>query len=238
MLSWSRIVVFVAAAAAAAGTARLGLWQLDRAEQKLRAQAEIDRRERLPPLTLAELARQPAQLAAQRQRRAEVEGRWLNRWTLYLDNRAMDGRAGFIVLTPLALDDGSALLVERGWVARDFHDRTRVPPPPDEPGRVQVHGRIVDGPARVFEFDSAARGAIRQNVDLRELARETGLDLRPVSLRQTGPHPSALLRDWPRPDSGVAKNHGYAFQWFALCALIVFLYVWFQVLRPRRRSDA
>lgn len=126
MLSWSRIVVFVAAAAAAAGTARLGLWQLDRAEQKLRAQAEIDRRERLPPLTLAELARQPAQLAAQRQRRAEVEGRWLNRWTLYLDNRAMDGRAGFIVLTPLALDDGSALLVERGWVARDFHDRTRV----------------------------------------------------------------------------------------------------------------
>lgn len=238
MLSWPRVVIFVAAAAAAAGTARLGLWQLDRAEQKLRAQAEIEQRQQMPPLGLAEIARQPSQLAGQLQRRAELEGRWLDQWTLFLDNRAMDGRAGFIVLTPLALDDGSALLVERGWIPRDFQDRSRVRPPPDEPGRVQVHGRIVDGPARVFEFESAASGAIRQNVDLRELARETGLDLRPVSLRQTGPHPSALLRDWPRPDTGVAKNHGYAFQWFALCALILCLYVWFQVLRPRRRPDA
>jgi surfeit locus 1 family protein len=37
----------------------------------------------------------------------------------------------------------------------------------------------------------------------------------------------------------VGKHHGYAFQWFALSALIAGLYVWFQLLRPRlaRRSD-
>lgn len=237
MLAWSRIVIFLAAATAAAGTARLGWWQLDRAQQKQRAQAEIVQRQALTPLALNELARTPTQVTDQLQRRAELQGQWLARHTLYLDNRAMDGRAGFIVLTPLALDDGTALLVERGWVGRHFQDRSIVPPPPEEPGRITVQGRIVDGPTRVFEFEPAASGAIRQNVDLRELARETGLDLRPVSLRQTGPQPSPLLRDWPRPDAGVYKNHGYAFQWFALSALILFLYVWFQILRPRRRAD-
>ncbi len=45
-----------------------------------------------------------------------------------------------------------------------------------------------------------------------------------------------LLRDWPQPDAGVAKHYGYAFQWFALCGLIIALYVWFQILAPRRRK--
>ena len=37
-----------------------------------------------------------------------------------------------------------------------------------------------------------------------------------------------LQRDWDAPDTGVDKHHGYAFQWFALCALLVGLYAWFQ----------
>ena len=38
------------------------------------------------------------------------------------------------------------------------------------------------------------------------------------------------------PAADVHKHYGYAFQWFALCALIVGLYVWFQLIRPRRRA--
>jgi surfeit locus 1 family protein len=32
----------------------------------------------------------------------------------------------------------------------------------------------------------------------------------------------------------VQKHYGYAFQWFALSALIIGLYAWFQLPRPRR----
>ena len=39
-----------------------------------------------------------------------------------------------------------------------------------------------------------------------------------------------------RPAAGVDKHHGYAFQWFALCALTAGLYVWFQIIQPRRRA--
>ena len=45
-----------------------------------------------------------------------------------------------------------------------------------------------------------------------------------------------LLRQWPAVAIDVGKHHGYAFQWFALCALITGLYVWFQLLRPRLRA--
>jgi surfeit locus 1 family protein len=47
-----------------------------------------------------------------------------------------------------------------------------------------------------------------------------------------------LLREWPLVGTGVATHYGYAFQWFALSALIAILYVWFQIVRrfiiPRR----
>jgi len=43
------------------------------------------------------------------------------------------------------------------------------------------------------------------------------------------------LREWPRPAVDVQKHYGYAFQWFALCALMAGLYVWFQLVRPRLR---
>ena len=44
------------------------------------------------------------------------------------------------------------------------------------------------------------------------------------------------LRDWAAADTGVAKHYGYAFQWFALSALLSGLYVWFQLIAPRRHA--
>jgi cytochrome oxidase assembly protein ShyY1 len=56
-----------------------------------------------------------------------------------------------------------------------------------------------------------------------------------VSVQQAGPASEGLLRDWTQPGSGVETHYGYAFQWFALSALIAILYVWFQFVAPRRR---
>ena len=56
------------------------------------------------------------------------------------------------------------------------------------------------------------------------------------SVVQIGEPSEGLLRDWPVPASGADKNYGYAFQWWALCAVIFILYVWFQFIAPRRRA--
>ena len=237
----SRVVVLVAALALSAVTARLGVWQLDRAAQKQALQAAVDSRRDAPPLPGAELAREPEAAAAQHHRRTALEGQWREAHTVWLENRQMQGRPGFFVVTPLVLPDGSAVLVQRGWQPRDLQDRARVTVPPTPAGTVRVAGRIAPPPARLFEFENPGTGPIRQNLDVPSFGRETGLVFRPVSLLQLdepGQPADGLLRDWPAPAAGVHKHHGYAFQWFALSALSILLYVWFQLIRPRRRRAA
>jgi surfeit locus 1 family protein len=229
-------VLMAAAVAGLTLTARLGWWQLDRADQKLNLQADLDRRGALPPLTVSELAADDDAAAAQVHRRATVSGTWRADLTVHLDNRQMAGRVGFFVLTPLLLPDGTAIVVQRGWRGRDFQDRSRLAPLPTPAGVVEVGGRLARGPARLYEFDGAASGPIRQNLDLAAFALETGLRLRPVSLLQESPADDGLQRDWARPAADVHKHYGYAFQWFALCALIGGLYVWFRLLRPKLNS--
>jgi surfeit locus 1 family protein len=233
-----RWLVLVAAVAGVALTARLGVWQLDRAAQKTALQQVIESRDALPVLDGDALATTPQAAAEQQHRRVVLRGAWLPQHTVFLENRQMDARPGFYVLTPLRLADGSAVVVQRGWLPRDPSDRQRLAPVRDDPGEVTLLGRIAPPPARLYEFDPAAAGRIRQNLDLESFAVETGLVLRPLSVLQLDSEPFAddgLRRRWPQPAVDVHKHYGYAFQWFALAVLIAGLYVWFQLVQPRRR---
>lgn len=240
MLNGSRIVVLLSAVAGALLTGSAGLWQLDRARQKIALHDAVLSRRTLPPLGQGELARDAAGVAAQQHRAVVLRGQWLANATVYLDNRPMDGRAGFYALTPLRLPDGSVVLVQRGWLPRDAADRTRIQAPATPAGEVELQGRITTGPSRLFDLGSAASGPIRQNLQLDAFARESGLPLRPLLVVQeepaSGANDDGLQRRWPQPAADVQKHYGYAFQWFAMSALIGGLYVWFQLIRPARRS--
>lgn len=230
-------LVTLAALVAALVTARLGVWQLSRAAEKNALQRAIEQQARAPAVERAsDLPSDAGAAAALHQRRARLTGRWASAHTIYLDNRPMGGRPGFYVVTPLRLADGRALLVQRGWLPRDFSDRTRLPVVATPDGEVTVAGRLSPPPARLLEFEPGGDGRIRQNVDPIAFARETGLSLLPLSLLQAEPVEPAdgLKRDWPAPTVGVDKHHGYAAQWFGLSLLVVFLYVWFQFIQPRR----
>ncbi len=231
------VVLTLATVLMVALTFSLGQWQMRRAAQKQTLQAAIDAQKRLPALDGQVLAA-IKNVANVMHREAMLQGHWQAAHTVYLDNRPMDGKSGFWVMTPLLLaGTDRAVLVQRGWVLRDFTDRTRLPAVLTPDGVVSVSGRMAPPPSKLYEFDGAAQGRIRQNLDLTAFAAETGLQLLPVSLLQTGAASEGLLRNWPAPNTGVDKHYGYAFQWFALCALLVGLYVWFQLLLPRRRSS-
>lgn len=212
-------------------TASLGRWQLGRAAEKEVLQAAIEARAQLPVLDArsAAGADAPPDLL---HRRVEARGQWVDGRTVFLDNRQMNGRPGFFVVTPLRLEgDGGVLLVQRGWVPRNFEDRTRVPAIETSPGTVVVQGRLAAPPSRLYEMGPAETGAIRQNLDLAQFRAETGLPLAALSIQQTGAAADGLQRDWPQINTGVDKHYGYAFQWFGLCALMAILYVWFQIVR-------
>ncbi len=232
-----RFWLITLAAVATAGLAfRLGLWQLDRAGQRLALQAAIQQRRDMLPLSQSALldARAQPQLL---HRRVVLQGSWLSRYTVFLDNRQMQGRPGFFVVTPLQLEGATAVvLVERGWVPRNFEQRDKLPPVPTPQGLVELRGRIAPPPAKLYEFAGAQQGVIRQNLDLVQFRAETGLPLLDVAVRQTQGAPDGLLRDWPEAASGAATNYGYAFQWWAMSGLVAILYVWFQFIAPRRKA--
>ncbi|MEO8543233.1 MAG: SURF1 family protein [Burkholderiaceae bacterium] len=227
-----------------AATARLGLWQLSRADEKQAMHAAIDRQASLQVLgDVSQLATGSAGLAELMHRRVDLQGQWLASHTVFLDNRQMEGKQGFYVLTPLQLmASGATVMVQRGWVQRNFIDRTALPDLVTPKGEVRIQGRIAPAPGKLYEFDGAQQGKIRQNLDLARFSTELGVPLAAYTVMQSGPTSDGLLRDWPAIDTGETKNLGYAFQWFALCALIAGLYFWFQIIRrfflPPPHSDS
>lgn len=232
-MSRRALLVLAAALAGALLCARLGWWQLDRAAQKTALHQAMLAREALPALDAASLAHAEDEVAPQLHRRVRLRGRWLAEHSIYLDNRQMDGHPGFYVVTPLLLAPGDAVLVQRGWVPRHAQQRDRLAPVHTPEAQVQVDGRVAAGLSRLYEFDSAASGPIRQNLAVADFARETALALRPLAVVQSGADADGLRRQWAPPVADVSKHYGYAAQWFALSALITGLYVWFQLIRPR-----
>lgn len=228
-------IVTIATVLTMAATASLGRWQLQRADQKLALQAEMDTRAELPVWTETDLLQAQAPRAAWH-RRVRLQGEWVPQASVFLDNRQMDGRPGFFLLTPLRLAGSDrAVLVQRGWSPRDFVDRSRTPEVPTSVGSVTLEGRLAPPPAKLYELGASAPGPIRQNVELSALASEFRLDLIDASVLQTSDAGDNLSRQWPRVETGVDKHYGYAFQWFALCTLAAVLYLWFQLISPRRK---
>ena len=216
-------------------TASLGFWQLSRASEKQELEALIESRGALVPWSTQELATAP-NLVEGYHRPARLTGEWVPQASVFLDNRPMGGRSGFILVTPLKLQGLSqTILVQRGWVPRDFVDRTRVPVIDSPSGWVTVEGRLAPPPSQLFELGASPPGPIRQNIDLAAFAQETGLSLLNASLLQTAPADPSFERDWPRFAAGAQKNVGYAVQWFAMSATAALLFLWFQIISPRRK---
>lgn len=234
-------LVTVSALMGVALTASLGRWQLSRADEKLALQSAIESQGTRPELDTGTVS-QVSDWKARVHQRAKVRGTWVPEATVYLDNRQMRARVGFFVLTPLRLEGSSppvAVLVQRGWIARDFSERTRLPPVHTPAGLVEIAGRIAPAPSQLYEPGAPSSGVIRQNLDLTPFRVETGLPLAAFTLQQWGASDDGLLRDWPIINLGIDKHYGYAFQWFGLACLIAILYFWFQWVRPfLQRSTA
>src|SRR4030065_330165 len=102
----------------------LGMWQLDRAGQKQRLQAEYDRRQLEPAKQLLSVLEPPEAL---RFRRVAARGRYEPEYQILIDNRVHQGQAGYHGLTPLQIGRASVrVLVNRGWVPLG-QDRAGVP---------------------------------------------------------------------------------------------------------------
>ncbi len=210
---------------------QLGTWQLRRAAEKSALQVQIESALASAPAALA-----PGRDAADWQR-VRLVGTWRPEATIYLDNRVHHGRPGYHVLTPLERADGGWALVNRGWVEAG-RLREALPQVVTQAGPVEIEG-IARYP-QPGGFTLAARpveGRLWQYLDLDVYRQSSGLPVADWLVQQGGEASDGLVREWPRPDTGVDRHKGYALQWFSLGALglaLTALYVY----RSFRRDDA
>jgi surfeit locus 1 family protein len=194
------------AAACAAGIA-LGNWQSGRAEEK--------------------------RAAAAQERRLEMRGEFLERYTVLIDNKLNRGRPGYHVVQPLRLADGRHVLVNRGWVAAPAH-REQLPQLRTPPGQHVVEGRVLEHFPRAYAPSGAEpEGRVWQNVEVTTFSVWSGLKLEPYVLEQHSPLADGLARNWPAPDTGVATHRSYALQWYSLAALAVVMTIALSFRRER-----
>jgi surfeit locus 1 family protein len=224
----------MAAIAGIALTAAAGNWQFDRAHEKERLQRAYDRGTADAPMVLSAA---PVEAQTLLFRRIETTGEFVPDAAILLDNKVLAGVAGYHVIVPLRIAGSRKyILVNRGWVAAGA-DRSRLPEVRAPVGSVTVIG-IAVLPGRFLEFSGAeTTGPVWQNLTIERYRRHMQLDIQPVVIEQHNDLGDGLARSWSRPDFGIAKHYGYAVQWFSLCGLIAFLYLFFHVRRKRSEKD-
>ena len=203
-----RLWALAAAAAACAAGIALGNWQARRAEEK-RALAALEQR-------------------------IVVHGQFLPEHARLLDNKVRHKRAGYEVVMPLRLAEGIHVLVNRGWIEAPS-SRERLPEVVTPPGRVRVEGVVLTRLPQPMKLSEKTSGKVRQSLELRQFAAESGLPLQAFVIEQHSALADGLLREWPRPDAGIEKHQGYSLQWYSLAALAVVLAI---VLSFRRIEAA
>ncbi|MGH8744763.1 MAG: SURF1 family protein [Burkholderiales bacterium] len=218
----------IAAAAMFVLALGLGNWQLNRVAEKLRLQQRMDELAKQPPLRLpaSEVNAEDYQY-----RPVEVEGHFDGSHTIYIDNRIYRGVPGYRVITPLQIGNSARyVLIERGWLPRG--STRRAPQVPTPENNLIINGLAIIPSTRVFELSKhTVEGNVWQNLVMERYRNTVPLAIQPVVIEQRNDTGDGLIRDWEKPDVGINMHRGYAFQWFALAAAVVILYVVVNVKR-------
>lgn len=213
---WIGLTVF--AVVVVTGCVRLGVWQLDR----------LDDRRELNDRLVAGLEAAPAPLdtlvadsGALDYRRAVATGRYDTEHEVILYGRSLDGQAGNHVLTPLVTADGRAIVVDRGWVPLEMNEPPVAAATPPS-GNVEVVGTLFpDQPGGAGEIQPGDRITTVSTVDIEAIARDLPYELAPwfLQLQTQSPAAGSLPVPEPPPELTEGPHLGYAFQWFAFATI-------------------
>jgi len=140
MFSRSWILTTLLVLVGGAVCVRLGIWQLDRLEQRRAFNSHIEAMWATEPLNLT--GQSTLDLTAMEYRAVEVSGTYDFENQVVLRNRYFQDQYGYNLLTPLLLDDGSAVLVDRGWIPADGNDSPADWHKYDQSGQVTLRGQI------------------------------------------------------------------------------------------------
>ncbi len=211
--------------------ARLGLWQLDRAAEKVEAQRamEIESRvnaEALEDIPSGHLHRTNPAL---QNRHVSLRGEFDNEHTILLLAEFFQGMIGYGVVTPFRLASTNQLvLVNRGWTTGILPSDTSPDLRPVS-GPMEITAQIFIPPENTRVLTSQINALVwplrMRSLEIDVIAEIIGEPLFPFEVRLTAEQDGVLVRHWPAANAAVNQNLFYAVQWFSFSLLALFISV-------------
>jgi len=209
---------------------QLGFWQLERASEKNNINSNYTLRQDDALINLNN-TNSINNKEALLWRRAEVNGSFLNKKNIILDNQIFNQIAGFNILTPFLIKDSNyVVLINRGWHP-NLASRDLIPDIQNLEGIKALKGHIAKFPSSGISLgqnniETLNASVFRmQRLDFDELKYFLTFNLLPYMiyidpLIDKGNYNTFKL---PAPDS--EKNYGYAFQWFAFAFTLLIIFI-------------
>lgn len=212
--------------------ARLGIWQLDRLEKRRAFNEHYLATTALPPLELDSAPQ--TDLTTMEYRAVTVTGTFDFENQVALRNRYHGSEYGYHLLTPLILSDGTAILVERGWIPAQGNATPADWRKYDQPGQQAISGILRLGQSNPSlggaPDPELAEGQTRLDfwniVNLERISLQSPHPLLPVFIQ---PNPGNALNAPPYPyqpkiEITEGSHFGYALQWFTFASILFFGY--------------
>ena len=223
----------------------LGFWQLRRLHEKQAFNARVSARSEDPVAPIGRVLGARSSFDDGRAvefRRVTATGRYRPDQQLLVRSRSLDSAPGSWVMIPLEMADGTAVVVNRGWIANE--GRFDAVPAAFKPpaGEVTVTGLLRATETRGSfgpKDPTAGRLANLARADIGRFQRQVPERLVPAWLqlqterpRSSGPSP----RPVPAPELDEGPHFSYAVQWFIFSLIAVVGYP--LILRRRARELA
>lgn len=213
-----------------AGTAvciRLGIWQLDRLEQRRAFNTQVETMRNAEPLDLNQDV--SVEIASMEWRKVTVTGEYDFANQVALRNQYSGDQYGYHLITPL-LFDGRAVLVDRGWIPSDGNSTPEGWSQYNEPGQVTVRGQLRLGQAKPA-FGGVADAELSpgqtrldfwNNLDLVRMSEQSPYPILPVYIQPNVEENDTLppIPYQPTLELTEGSHLGYAVQWFSFAAIL------------------
>jgi surfeit locus 1 family protein len=207
----------------------LGIWQLNRAEEK---RAILDLQSQRQGSEVLELSASLSEnLESLLYKPVSAVGHYDSSHQYLLDNQVSKGRAGYSVLTPFrSTENGKAVLVNRGWIPLG-KSRAELPDIRVALNKIKLTGRINRFPRvglRLAGSELPAKGwpAVVQVIDVKVLSQQLGYSLVDFQIELDKFAANGFAREWQESVVMTPEKHtAYAVQWFLLAITLTVLFI-------------
>lgn len=238
LLNWKLTVFYLLLLPILVG---LGIWQLYRADYKQGLQDIYEQRSAAAPIGLSELTSDQDVAYLQ----VQLQGRFDNKHYFLLDNRILNGRVGYEVVSSFLLEPTitnksgevfDLIWVNRGWIPM-LSRRDQLPAVSPIIQRIILNGQLVKPSDTLVLADVPLRGQwpeIIQKIDLTQMderfssvkSQDEEPKIAPYLFRAAENQVGTFQVNWHAVNTSAQKSLGYAVQWFLMALVLTGLYFW------------